>query len=156
MTEEFNEIIVEEVPAPEMTPEGLWSLRSAASWAKFIAIVNFISCGFLVLVSLTMLIAGFAGGDNPLFETYNSTFGPGFVYGLGIFYLALAMFGIALAINLWKFARHAKLAVDLGDSQFLETGMVGLKWYFKLSGIMIIVTFLMMILMIVTVVGAAM
>ncbi len=138
-------IVVEKQPA--MTEESLGYLKSSAGWAQFLAIMNFISCGFIILCGVMLLVLAFIF---PTIMPYmdgmsNLTFTGAFLF-IAILYLALGVIGLMLAYYLFKFSADAKTAVLQLNTEFLTSSMLAMKKYFKLSGILTIVAIVMVCL----------
>ncbi len=112
----------------------------AAKWANFLAIMGFISIGFMIIAGLFVLSIGsaFTGlpGAPPM--------------GLfSIIYLVLGAINFFPAYYLYQFARKAKRGVTGESQQDLDLGFQNLKSLFKFIGIMTIVMIGLYIVMIV-------
>lgn len=109
-------------------------LNQTRKWANFLAIVGFISCGFLVLIAL------FLGSLMAIMPSYDDTLGLE-AFGSGIvtaIYLVLAGVGFLIYLYLYRFSDKLKKAINSGDSSELEESFKNLKLYYKLNGIIII------------------
>jgi hypothetical protein len=109
-------------------------LNQTRKWANFLAIIGFISCGFLVLIAL------FLGSLMAIMPSYDDTLGLE-AFGSGIvtaIYLVLAGVGFLIYLYLYRFSDKLKKAINSGDSSELEESFKNLKLYYKLNGIIII------------------
>lgn len=98
------------------------ALADCAKWANFFAIASFVSVG------ISLLSAIITGGSNPL--------GIASVIGLTLFSSA---FSIALAVLLYFFNKHAQAAIASGDTHTMDRALYNFKWYFMLTGILIVI-----------------
>lgn len=109
-------------------------LNQTRKWANFLAIIGFISCGFLVFIAL------FLGSLMAIMPSYDDTLGLE-AFGSGIvtaIYLVLAGVGFLIYLYLYRFSDKLKKAINSGDSSELEESFKNLKLYYKLNGIIII------------------
>jgi hypothetical protein len=127
-------------PQPEkgmvLSEEALYYLQTGAKWAKFLAIMGFIGCAFVVLMGL------FAGS---LFSRVGGAmqgYG-GAAQGMGafmsVFYIAFALLYFFPSLYLYQFANFAQKAIMFSNSQDITLAMGKLKSFFKFVGILIIV-----------------
>lgn len=131
---------------PEVTEESLGYLKSSAGWAQFLAIVSFISCGLVVLGGIMLIVLAFvfpAVTDAMPVPGMPGSFGTAmtgaFIF-LAILYLVIGVIGFILAYYLYQFSVDTKKAVLKLDTGFLTSGMGALHRYFKMSGILTIIT----------------
>jgi hypothetical protein len=111
-------------------------LGETARWAKFLAILGFISCGLLVLAALFLgtLIAYFSriGGGTPM---------PG---GMGafvsVFYILMALLYFFPCLYLFNFASKMQIALRNNDQDHLNESFKNLKSTFRFVGILTIVS----------------
>ena len=138
MEENFTET-THSLPEPEkgvlLSQEALYYLQTASKWAKFLAIMGFIGCGFVVLMGL------FAGS---LFSRVGGAmqgYG-GVAQGMGafmsVFYIAFALLYFFPSLYLYQFAKFAQNALLFSNSQDITLAMGKLKSFFKFVGILII------------------
>lgn len=140
MEENFTETMPS-LPEPEkgmiLSEEALFYLQTGAKWAKFLAIMGFIGCGFVVLMGL------FAGS---LFSTFGGLM-PGYpagaVRGIGalasVFYLAFALLYFFPSLYLYQFSKFVQKAIMFSNSLEITSALGKLKSFFKFIGILIIV-----------------
>lgn len=110
-------------------------LNSAARWAKFIAIVNFITCGIMAILALTakfwfssvygnaLAVSGMAGMGSTI---------------LSVSYLIGAAVGIVVALYLYRFAVKTRQALNQQDNRLLTESIGELNTYFRINGIILI------------------
>lgn len=132
------------------------SLGVASKWARFLAIVGFIGCGFMLLMGL---FAGslFSTAISDMPETRSSAFfrSVGGV-GLGIMYAVIAVLYFLPCLYLFRFAEKSKTALLSSSEDILAESMNNLKKMFKFLGWMMIVVLSLYGVLIVCVVILAM
>lgn len=109
-------------------------LRTAATWARIIAIIAFISYAVNIIVA-------FLGKKATTFESAEVS-GLAASAGRGADIASAligAIIGIILNIFLLRFASNTKEAMDNLSQGSLETGLNGLRTYFKMSAILLII-----------------
>lgn len=116
------------------------NMRTAMSWAKFMAIVCFVMTGMIFVAAVILLAMGGA------MQYYYPALGGGAL--LGICYLVIAVIYFFLSYFMYMFAVKTKRAIDNGCMQDLSAGTMNMKYYFKMTGIVTIVTIAVVVLMI--------
>ena len=116
------------------------NMRTAMSWAKFMAIVCFVMTGMIFVAAIILLAMGGA------MQYYYPALGGGAL--LGICYLVIAVIYFFLSYFMYMFAVKTKRAIDNGCMQDLSAGTMNMKYYFKMTGIVTIVTIAVVVLMI--------
>ncbi|MBO9154052.1 DUF5362 family protein [Chitinophaga sp. GCM10012297] len=112
-------------------------LNETARWGKFLAILGFIGCGFMIFVALIMNFmpmgpAGFAG------EGYGS--GGAVTRTLVmVIYLVLGIISIFPYIYLMRFSKRVQLAIQSNDQGSLASAFSNLKSLFKYVGVLTII-----------------
>jgi len=127
-------------------------LNEAATWAKFLAIVGFVGCGFLVILSF------FAG---TIFSMLGNMEGASLPAGMGAMltavYLCIALLYFFPCFYLFKFATKAREAIQMNNQQSLQESFRNIKSCFKFVGIItLIVLCLYGVALIAMVIGASM
>jgi hypothetical protein len=118
------------------------SLKTAASWSFFLAILGFIGVGFLVLAGLMM---GAMSGALSGMLAESGAF-PFPVWILSFFYFAMAALYFFPMLYLFKFASNMKSALASDSTPRLTEAFVNLGRHYKILGIMIIAFFALYIL----------
>jgi hypothetical protein len=141
----------------DLSAEAKDYLGSAAKWAKFLAIMGFIMCGFFVLAALAMFAIGNqfdsladSGSNSPF-----SSIGGG-MYGayLGFFYLLFTLPVFFTCLYLYRFA--SKMKASLNSSELTATdAFLNLRNYFRLRGYLVIAFLIFYLLILVVSIGAA-
>lgn len=116
------------------------NMRAAMSWAKFMAIVCFVMTGMIFVAAIILLVMGGS------LQYYYPALGGGAL--LGICYLIVAVIYFFLSYFMYMFAVKTKRAIDNGCMQDLSAGAMNMKYYFKMTGIVTIVTIAVVVLMI--------
>jgi len=100
------------------------NLRTAATWAKVVAIVAFISAGLSVVTA---------------FLGRSTTAGPAGMISTVIGSLVAAAISIAVNFYLLKFANNTTSGLNIRNQEQFNEGINNLRIYFKILGIMIII-----------------
>ena len=147
-------------------------LKSAASWAKFLAVLGFINVLLIFGVAAGLMSLGtFLPQLNYILQNENlptkqlgeagfdiSTFDMGaYSYAplvIGIFYILIGIVYLFPIVYLFRFGSNAHTALRTGSEINLEKSMTSLKSHYKFLGMFIIITFVIyIILAIVGVIG---
>ena len=109
-------------------------LGEAAKWAKFLAILGFIFCAFMVIAALfagSMMssMMSSAGG-------FGTMFGGGFVTVLYLLFAALYFFP---CLFLYRFASQIQDAIHNNEQAKLQGSFRSLKSFFRFVGILTII-----------------
>lgn len=120
-------------------------LTEAAKWARFLAIVGFVMCGLIVILSFFMgaLFAGMSRYDK---YGDSSAFGSGIGVIMTIFYLAIGVLYFFPCLFLLKFANHMLTALNTNEQHTLNRSFQNLKIMFRYVGILTIVVISLYIL----------
>ncbi len=109
-------------------------LSEAARWSRFLAIIGFIYCGFMVIFGLffsTVMRMMPTVGDAGI-----STVGNAF---LGVFIIVISLVMFFPALYLWNFSSKIRKAFNNNDQPLLTESLKNLKSFFKFYGIILIV-----------------
>lgn len=128
-------------------------LSETAKWGKFLAIIGFIGCVFIVLAGIVVATQyaefdkAFSayGNDNPF-----GKIGP----GIAVVYVLIALVYFFPCLYLLKFSNHMKTAMASDNQEQMTIAFRNLKSMFKFVGILTIIGIAIYILAIV-VVGAS-
>ena len=128
-------------------------LSEAAKWAKFLAIVGFVMCGLIIVLSF------FIG---TLFSTSMSRYGDGAAFSSGfgiimtIVYLSFGVLYFFPCLFLFRFANNMIVALNSNEQITLNRSFQNLKIMFRYVGILtIIVLALYIIAFVFGILGAA-
>ena len=128
-------------------------LAEAAKWAKFLAIVGFVMCGLIIVLSF------FIGS---LFSTSMSRYGDSAAFGSGfgiimtIVYLSFGVLYFFPCLFLFRFANNMIVALNSNEQITLNRSFQNLKIMFRYVGILtIIVLALYIIAFVFGILGAA-
>jgi drug/metabolite transporter (DMT)-like permease len=129
-------------------------LSEAARWGKFLAIIGFIGCVFIVLAGIVM--ATQSSELDRAFSTYGEEnpfekLGP----GIAVVYILLAALYFFPCLYLLRFSSHMQTAIASGNQEKMTSAFKNLKSMFKFVGILTIIIIAIYILAIV-VMGVAM
>lgn len=108
-------------------------LKETSSWARFLAVVGYVSVGLLVLLAVFVMF-----GASQLNSFTQSPVGMPFEF-LGFVYLVVAGLYLIPINYLYKFASRMKSGLLLNDKILVTSGFENLKSLFKFMGILTIV-----------------
>lgn len=124
---------------PLLTQAAVESWRSSVPWIKFISIVGFIMCGFMLLAAIGMLAAGsYAGG----------LAGAGMGIFLMFFYLIYAVIYFIPNLYLYHYANKIMAFYRTADSLTLEQAFGIHKRFWSYIGVLLIITIALFIIFI--------
>ncbi|MDR1591795.1 MAG: DUF5362 family protein [Prevotellaceae bacterium] len=130
-----------EQPVPQeitLTEASKGYLVTAAKWSKFLAIVNFIAAGLLIVLSIVIALFRNALASG-IYDGVTFTV-------LVIVYIGLGILCLFMAYYLFDFARETLAAIPAADASVLENAFLRMKSYWKFNGILTIVVVLMCII----------
>jgi hypothetical protein len=122
----------------------LMYLKQASPWLRFIGILGFIMCGFMVMGALPFFVrAPFVNtwgelSEIPGFEAVASNMGVVGV-GFGIYLLGLAVLSFFPCYFIYNFGAKIRTYLRTGAEQDLEGALKNNKSLWKVSGILTIV-----------------
>jgi hypothetical protein len=124
-------------------------LGETARWAKFLAILGFIGCGFLLLVAI------FFGSY--FSAAFGRLGGLGYMGGLVSFiYIGMAALYFFPCLYLYNFASKMQVALRSNDQEQLSQSFRNLKSCYRFVGILVIIMLALWLLLIVLgLIGAA-
>jgi Family of unknown function (DUF5362) len=110
-------------------------LNETARWAKFLAIMGFIVCGFILLVSI--FLSSFI---NSAFLRMGATGGVGALGGIlsGV-YIIIAIIYFFPCLYLYNFASKMLVALRSNDQEQLSNSFRNLKSCFRFIGIFMVI-----------------
>jgi hypothetical protein len=123
------------------------SLLESARWGKFLAIVGYISVGFLILAGFLIMI-GFS-----LAGRYSETRFPMVI--AGFLYIIIAILYFFPVYYLYNFSDQMKKGLGSNNQQSVTSGFLHLKSMFKFIGILTIVILSIYALILVIAIPAA-
>ena len=128
-------------------------LAEAAKWAKFLAIVGFVMCGLIIVLSF-FICALFSTSMSRYGDS--ATFGSGFGIIMTIVYLSFGVLYFFPCLFLFRFANNMIVALNSNEQITLNRSFQNLKIMFRYVGILtIIVLGLYIIAFIFGILGAA-
>jgi hypothetical protein len=126
-------------------------LQKTKPWVRFLSVMAFIGCAFMVLAGVGMIAFGAFAGSGALNGAKLGLGGAGVSIGMGIFYLLLAGLYVYPALKLWRYADRIGALVDSRQVVDLEQALDQQRAFWKFVGIAVIV---MLALYPVVIVGA--
>jgi Family of unknown function (DUF5362) len=118
-------------------------LTETAKWAKFMAIMGFIGCGFMVLFSL--FIGSFLSAA--FLRMGGGTAGLGYMGGfLSFIYIVIAIVYFFPCLYLYNFASKMQVALRSNDQDLLSLSFRNLKSCYRFVGILMIIVLALWVL----------
>jgi len=138
---------------PELSPEGISYLMTAAKWGKFLAILGFISIAFVLLAGLLMGVVfslmedklGSLGGMATMISPK----------WFSILYIVFGIIGFLPVYFLNSFSNNISRSVRNNDTQSMTVGLKRLKSLFVFIGIYTIALIALYIIIIIVVASTA-
>ena len=114
-------------------------LSETARWARFLAILGFVSLVLMILVIIGALV--FMGGQNSEMQMF-----PGMGVAMAVYYVIIAAIWFIPLLYLFRFAGAMRVALHGNDQQALNTSFLNLKSCFKFVGIITIILLILSVL----------
>ncbi len=120
----------------QVSPSAQSFLSESARWGKFLAIIGFIFCGFMVVMSffIPALIMHI-----PPYNTLSSGLSSGMATGMTIIYLLLSLLLFFPCFYLFKFSIKMQASLNTVSQENFEESLKNLKSLFKFYGIFVII-----------------
>ena len=128
-----------------MTENVVAALAKTRPWVLMFAILGFIGTAFMVIGGVGMIAGGAMMGQ--VSNEANTAIGGGFVVGMGAFYLIIAALYFFTSLHLFRYAgaiKRIKLSPNVVD---LEAALTHQASFWKLVGIMVLVSIVLGIAM---------
>jgi len=119
-----------------LTPEAQYYLNEGAGWAKFLGIMGFIGCGFILIIAFSL---GAIFNMAAKFSPNPAGFPAGAGVALGFFYALLALLYFFPSLYIYKFGISAKRGVLMRESADITASVAKLKSFLKFWGVMMII-----------------
>jgi hypothetical protein len=127
-----------------LTDTMLRYIREASPWLRFIGILGFIGCGFIMLMGIAMTVTmssleeAFSGFGS--FSTFfGESFGAAFSASIGVVYIIAAVLSFFPAYFTYIFGSKIRAYIQSGADQELELAFKNNKSLWKFNGILSIV-----------------
>ncbi len=136
----------------QVTPQAQSYLTESAKWGKFLAIMGFIFCGFMIILAFTI---PFIFAQMPTSASLPLGFNTGMRAGLTAVYLLFAVLFFFPCLYLYKFSIKMQVATRSVNQENFDESLMNLKSVFKFYGIFtIVILSFYALLLIVSIVGA--
>jgi hypothetical protein len=139
------------LPSPgAASPRAVDLLRRTRPWTMFLSIMGFVGAGIMVIATIAMVAVGLIGGA--------SEFGgseAGMLLGMGAMYAVLTALYLVISISLFGYARAIGALSRTGGGAELEDALDAQRRFWKLMGIVVIVTMSLMVLAFLIGIGVA-
>ncbi len=139
----------------QVTPQTQSYLTESAKWGKFLAIMGFIFCGFMIILAfiIPFVLSQVQQESTSLPVGFNS----GLKAWLTLLYLLFAVLFFFPCLYLYKFSVKMQAATRNVSQENFDESLMNLKSMFKFYGILTIVTLsFYALIIIVSIIGAAM
>ncbi len=120
----------------QVSPHGLSYLTESARWGKFLAIMGFILCGFMMVMAFFIPVMF---TQLPPYNKMSSSFSSGMRTGITVVYLFLAFMMFFPCFYLYKFSVKMQSAVKTVNQENFDESLLSLKSMFKFYGVFTIV-----------------
>lgn len=128
-------------------------LKKTRPWVLLISIMGFI---FTALMAIVTLMIFFGGGSAMLSGAAGIPAGSGaMVMGMGVMYLIMTILYFVISLYLYKYAGGIKRFVATGTAQDMEVALKQQASFWKIVGILTLITLVITIAFMVFGVGAA-
>lgn len=124
-------------------------LTTTAKWAKFLGIIGFIACGFIVLAAFSMIALG--NNISALSGMPEQILGGTLI---GILYLLAGLLYFFPSWYLYQYSEKLQKAVQSKNEDQLVLALDKNKSFFRFVGIMTVVTLIIYFLMIIGIIAA--
>jgi hypothetical protein len=114
-------------------------LKTSAVWVTFLAIMDFIGVGLIILCGIFLMLT------KSSMETLYPVPGLSFI---AIFYFIIGIIVFFLTLYLYRFGQKTSKALLSNDSLILEQALENMKSYWKLTGILTIISIALLIILI--------
>jgi len=129
--EEPTKSNLQEGKSIDLQSDGIDYLNEARKWSMFLAILGFISLGFILLAAIFMGVIFRLIGDDTLHSS--------FTIAMSVMYLVIGVLYFFPIYYLLKFSQKSRDAVRDHNSNSLSEAIGNLKSHYKFLGIMSIV-----------------
>lgn len=114
-------------------------LSETARWARFLAIIGFVSLVLMILIIIGAFVyMGTEGSANAMF--------PGMGVAMAVYYIIIAAIWFIPLLYLLRFSGAMRTALNGNDQQALNTSFLNLKACFKFVGIVTIILLVLSLL----------
>lgn len=121
-----------------LTPEAQYYLTEGAGWAKFLGILGFIGCGFILILAFFIgAIFNMAAKVSP----NPSAFPAGMGILFGIIYGLMALLYFFPSLYIYQFGTKAKQGVLIQETADITLAISKLKSFLKFWGVLTIICF---------------
>ncbi len=120
----------------QVSPHAQNYLTESAKWGKFLSIIGFILCGFMIVIAFFIPVVL---TQMPPYNTMPSGFSSGMRIGMTIVYLLLAVMFFFPCFYLYKFSVKMQSAVNATSQENFDESLMNLKSMFKFYGVFTII-----------------
>ena len=112
-----------------LTNESIGYLKETAKWGTFLAIIGFISIGFMVLAGIFLAVF-MSSTELPGMEAMGN------MAGFGFLYIVFAVIYVYPVLKLFQFASQCKKAIAHTSTDLMTEALGNLKSCYKFMGIL--------------------
>ncbi|MCP9766472.1 hypothetical protein EGI22_01040 [Lacihabitans sp. LS3-19] len=136
----------------ELTDTAKTYLETTAKWAKFLAIMGFIMCAFMIIVGFVMAFTYDSLLSRSIVENQSNRIMPKIGLFMSFIYFGIAAMYLMPCIYLLRFSSKAKKAILGNDSFLLEEAFKNHKSMYKFLGVFTNITIVAYIILMIGVV----
>lgn len=137
-----------------MTDSIVSSLRKTRPWVLLLSVLGFIGAAFMVIAAVPMLLgSGFMATEG--LDAAGAFGGASMLIGMGVFYLILGVIYFMASLYLLRYAGSIKRAVAGMQVADLEVALSQQASFWKLMGILTLISILAVIALLIFGVGSA-
>ena len=134
-----------------ITPAMIHSVSGLGPWTRFLAIMGFITVGFMLIVSAFLLVAGILGGT--VSRDLGGTVVP---IMMTVMYVIMAVVYLFPALYLWQSAGAVVRLKNGAVREGMETALEKHRKFWKFIGILVIVFLVLYPIMMFAIIGGSM
>lgn len=139
-----------------MTDQIISAMQKTRPWVLFLAILGFIGTAFTVLAAVPMMMGGAMMGNMEGVDADIAPFGSGMMIGMGVLYLVIGVIYFMASLYLLRYASAIKRLTSSLSVADLETALSQQASFWKLIGILALVSIVLMVVALVAGIGGAM
>jgi uncharacterized membrane protein len=138
-----------------MTDTIINALKKTRPWVLFLAILGFVGAALTLLVGISVIISSVMLGKVEGIDAEIAPFGSGMMIGLGVVYAAMALIYFFSSLYLLRYAGAIKRLSSSLSVADLEAALTQQASFWKLIGILALISIVLMVVMLLAGLGGA-
>lgn len=131
------------------------ALKKTRPWVLFLAILGFFGAALTLLVGIAVVISSMMIGNLDGMDAEIAPFGSGMMIGVGVLYAAMAVIYFMSALYLLRYAGAIKRLSSSLSVADLEAALEQQASFWKLIGILVLISIVLMVVMLLAGLGGA-